>query len=141
MWYSGPKVRELKETGMTHQEATKKAGEIWNTMTEAQKLPFETRFQDDKVRYTTEMASYSGQSGDASEAPSTSTPSASSTSSKKSVAKKETAPAKTGSTSSAPSNGKSAPKSTPSSAPSKSTSTPSTAPTASKQTGGAAKKR
>ena len=58
MWYSPSKVRELKETGLTHQEATVRAGEIWRTMTDAQKQPFEERFQQDQTRYATEKAAY-----------------------------------------------------------------------------------
>ena len=62
MFFSPNMVKELKEkSGLTHKEATVKAGEMWSKMTEADKKPFVDMAEEDKERYTREMAEYKGE--------------------------------------------------------------------------------
>ena len=64
MFYSKDRVPELKAGGLTHQNATKQAGEDWHTLTAEQKSRYEQAAAEDKARYVREKEAYDRENGE-----------------------------------------------------------------------------
>ena len=64
--YSKTKVQELKNANekLTHKDATKRCGELWNAMSDEEKAPFVKMAEEDKARYVEEREVYEREHAD-----------------------------------------------------------------------------